>query len=678
VAAIWFQTRWTRGAEALSAWRHVLVAGAAYLALSLVLTWPLIRGIARDVPADLADPLLNCWILAWGVTHILRLLGGDWGAFHGFWDTNAFYPHRLTLAYSEHMIVPALQATPIYALSGNIILAYNCLFLSAFVLSGIGAYLLTAELTGDRRAAFVAGLLFAFAPYRFDQLPHLQVMSTQWMPFALLGFRRYVVTQRLRYCCGGLLALIAQGLSCGYFLLFFSPFVALYAVWEMARHGRLRDVRMWFVLVLAALIFVAVTIPFLVPYMELRTLEPTARDTQTVRAGSADVFSYVSSNSRSLIWGRVLTTIRRGEGQLFPGLATLILAGSALVLVLRRRLAASAPETGLQPWRRFGIRAVSGVAFLAGVSLLITLSGPGMRVRLGLATLTISSFSRTTLYLALALAALLLLSRRARQVCQGWTRSTTLFLALLGGLAAYLSLGPVPTARARIVSVPPLYSLLYEYVPGFDGLRVPARYAMIVTLALALLGGIGAGLLLRKGRWARASVVLLMVFFLIEAPFFPFPLNVSWGTGKVQAPSPPQLGDQAPSVYQFVKSLPPDAVILEMPVGYTYYETRAMFYSTLHWHRIVNGYSGHFPGTFVELATALKRLLIAPGEGLAALRRSGASHVIVHRDAWRGHRAARVLRVLRQGGLEVLGDFGDATVLKMPPPRPSSPSVGTR
>ena len=279
----------------------MVVVGALYLALALILTWPLLPGIARDVPSDLADPLLNCWILAWGATHILRFLGGDWHAFHGFWDTNAFYPHKLTLAYSEHLIVPVLQAAPIYALSGNIILTYNCLFLSTFVLSGIGAYLLVADLTGDRRGAFVAGLLFAFAPYRFDQLPHLQVMSSQWMPFALLGFRRYVVTQRLRYCCGGLRALIAQGLSCGYYLLFFSPFVALYAVWEMARHDRLKDLRMWLVLILTGLAFASVTIPFLVPYAELRTLQPTARDMLTVRVGSADVFSYLSSNPRSLV-----------------------------------------------------------------------------------------------------------------------------------------------------------------------------------------------------------------------------------------------------------------------------------------------------------------------------------------------------------------------------------------
>ena len=35
-------------------------------------------------------------------------------------------------------------------------------------------------------AAFVAGLAFAFAPYRISQYSHLQVLSSHWMPFVLL------------------------------------------------------------------------------------------------------------------------------------------------------------------------------------------------------------------------------------------------------------------------------------------------------------------------------------------------------------------------------------------------------------------------------------------------------------------------------------------------------------
>ena len=46
------------------------------------------------------------------------------------------------------------------------------------------------------------------------------------------------------------------------------------------------------------------------------------------------------------------------------------------------------------------------------------------------------------------------------------------------------------TPAKRRVSGFGLYGLLYDYVPGFNGVRVPARYAMIAGLFLAMLAGL--------------------------------------------------------------------------------------------------------------------------------------------------------------------------------------------
>ena len=97
------------------------------------------------------------------------------------------------------------------------------------------------DLTRSPVAAFVAGLAFAFAPYRLAQFSHLQVLSAQWMPFVLYGFRRYFETGRRAPLIGGTAALVLQNLSCGYYLLFFAPFVGLYVfvrnglAWPAAR-----------------------------------------------------------------------------------------------------------------------------------------------------------------------------------------------------------------------------------------------------------------------------------------------------------------------------------------------------------------------------------------------------------------------------------------------------------
>src|SRR5438445_494565 len=67
----------------------------------------------------------------------------------------------------------------------------DLLFLSTFVLSGLGRFLFVREVTASPNAGFVAGLIYAFAPLRVPQFGHLQVISSQWMPFALYGLRRY-------------------------------------------------------------------------------------------------------------------------------------------------------------------------------------------------------------------------------------------------------------------------------------------------------------------------------------------------------------------------------------------------------------------------------------------------------------------------------------------------------
>jgi uncharacterized membrane protein YfhO len=250
--------------------RRNLRALAAYLVIAVVMTWPLTRGLARNVAWDLGDSLLNMWILAWDGEQLRAITGGNFTRVPHFFDANIFYPAPLSLAYSEHLIAQAVQVFPVYAVTRNPILCYNLLFLSTFVLSGFGTYLLVRQLTGNALAAFVAGLLFAFAPYRIPQSSHLQVLSSQWMPFALYGVRRYFDTRRLRALMCGALALIAENLSCGYYLLYFSPIAAGYVFWEMAQRRLFRDRKAWKHVALAAAVVVLATLPFVVPYAELR------------------------------------------------------------------------------------------------------------------------------------------------------------------------------------------------------------------------------------------------------------------------------------------------------------------------------------------------------------------------------------------------------------------------
>ena len=161
--------------------RQPWLVAALYAAITVVMTWPIAARIDRDIPSDLGDPAFVAGILAWGGEHWLALLSGDFDAARRFWNAPIFHPEPLALAYSEHFALHSLLTLPAYAITRNPVLCYNLAFLTTFVVGALGMYLLVRDLTGRRDrfsgAAFVAGLAFAFAPYRIATLPHLQVLS---------------------------------------------------------------------------------------------------------------------------------------------------------------------------------------------------------------------------------------------------------------------------------------------------------------------------------------------------------------------------------------------------------------------------------------------------------------------------------------------------------------------
>ena len=228
-----------------------------------------------------------------------------------------FHPEPLVLAYSEHLFAQALQAAPLYAATGNILLCYNLLFLSTFVLSGLGMYLLSRELTRSAPASVVAGLLYAFALYRVAQYPHLQALSSQWLPFALYGLRRFFTTRRLTPLAGATLALVAQNLSNGYYLIFFTPFVVAYCLYEIADRRLWADLRVLAGLAGAGLATIVATAPFLVPYLLVRGVGFEPRGVEEVRGYSADLLAWLTAAPASRLWGW-LDTFKRPEGRTLP------------------------------------------------------------------------------------------------------------------------------------------------------------------------------------------------------------------------------------------------------------------------------------------------------------------------------------------------------------------------
>ncbi len=156
------------------------------------------------------DALLNVWITAWDGYQLLS------DPLHLF-DANIFHTYPRTLAYSELLLGNALLALPITAATGNPVLGYNVALLLSFVLSGFGTYLLVLQLTRSSVAGIVAGAIFAFSSYRMTNLAQAQILTTQWLPFALLSLYQLLRKPRLRHVITFVLFFCLQALSSFYY-----------------------------------------------------------------------------------------------------------------------------------------------------------------------------------------------------------------------------------------------------------------------------------------------------------------------------------------------------------------------------------------------------------------------------------------------------------------------------
>jgi hypothetical protein len=640
---------------------ETLGAIAAYSVLTLVLTWPLVRGLGRDVPGDLGDPLLNAWIVAWDADHLERAIAGHPAALRGYWNAPIFAPHPLALAYSEHLTAQALQVAPIHVLSRNPILSYNLLFLSTFILSAWGMFLFVRELTGSSAAAFLAGLAFGFAPYRVASIPHLQVLSSAWMPFTLFGFRRFFATRRLAPLAGGAAAWIAQNLSCGYYLLFFSPIVALYLAWELTTRG------LWTVTKTVAGIgamiagVVIVTTPFLLPYLELRRLGFAPRPISEIAIYSADVYGYFTADPGLRAWGPIARAWPAPEGSLFPGLTIASLAAVAIVDTWRqaRTTARLAALTRVLGWLLAAASAAAAFLLLGG-SIRIPATRPLFKI---------ASFARGLAWVAGIGVTLFAVSADARITARRLLASPVGLFLIATLFAGAMSLGRDIHAHGRLIEEGGPYAVFYRFVPGFDGLRVPARFAMIVAFGLAALAGCGAAVIARQ--WSRRwLVVAACVLIVVESWAAPIAINQTDTNYKQRglAPLPGTLAvaEAALPVYAFVARLPEASVLLELPAGEPAFDVRYMFYALPHKRALVNGYSGGAPTDYALLTEALKEILTRPDYAWQALTASAATHVIVHEASYEPGRGQRISAWLASHGAREIAAFDDGRVFELP------------
>jgi hypothetical protein len=192
----------------------------------------------------------------------------------------------------------------------------------------------------------------------------------------------------------------------------------------------------------------------------------------------------------------------------------------------------------------------------------------------------------------LALAGIVMTFRKRAMLAD---RAPAIFYGAAALVMAALTLGPGGEGNGRASMAYPYSWLLW--LPGFDGLRVPARFAMLGTLCLAIACGLGvARLLTLAGRWRSIVASVALAGLVVDGL-----------TGPVPMLSPPGkmiLPDDGPSS----AGIPLErAAVIELPLDDIYVGVAAMYRSMFHRLPLVNGYSGHFPPHYNVLSLSLAR-----------------------------------------------------------------------
>ncbi|MGA7733118.1 MAG: hypothetical protein WCD37_17810 [Chloroflexia bacterium] len=158
---------------------HSLWVVLAYAVLTIVMTWPITANLTTQVPGG-GDAWQHIWNLWWAKVSLLDLT-------NPYHTDLLYYPQGVNLYFHTLVLSAGLIGIPLQLAGLNLITTYNLVLLSTYVLAGWGAFLLCRYLTRNDWAAFVGGLVFAFAPYHSAHLfGHMNLASLQWIPFYVL------------------------------------------------------------------------------------------------------------------------------------------------------------------------------------------------------------------------------------------------------------------------------------------------------------------------------------------------------------------------------------------------------------------------------------------------------------------------------------------------------------
>ncbi|HEV7744788.1 MAG TPA: hypothetical protein VGO56_07310 [Pyrinomonadaceae bacterium] len=474
------------------------------------LTWPYVTRL-RDAVVDPGDPYFVTWVLWWDYH---QTFSDPLNLF----NANLFYPLRYTLAFSEHCYGIALLFFPLFALGARPLTVHAIAMFFGFVTCGYGAFRLARTLTASNGAAWVAGIIFAFVPFRFGLMSQLPYLWSCWIPLlfeALVLFSRERSKRRALWL--GVAFFMSGITTISWFNLSLVPFVVSAAI-LLTRHDTWRDRDFWRRGVIALGAASLALVPFMLPYFIAARLYNFQRSIDEVKSWSAWPSHWLAADGRNKLWHGMGDNFTDGRIRLFPGLLAILLSLAALLLrptesqIPDPRTAESTnqPNKTRTSWvKRLDVIAVCALALsipaigydrtsaLHGIYKYFTSEVP-------LALLSVAVITRMCLEYPAFL-------RRGEntnfiQTLRSGQRSDAFWLGL-----AWTIIGFCYSLGWNFF----FYRILYDVIPLFRSMRVVVRGSMFAYLGIAILAGLGAKrlaeILVQKRPRLREGVVFAII-----------------------------------------------------------------------------------------------------------------------------------------------------------------------
>jgi hypothetical protein len=291
-------------------------------------------------------------------------------------------------------------------------------------------------------------------------------------------------------------------------------------------------------------------------------------------------------------------------------------------------------------WRsRLTTRVIAG--FAAGAVLLVMVAVPYSRpYRENVKALGLRSSDEIVLYSATPSSYLAVTPEHAMlgKWTGNWSPSETrLFPGIMALLLLALALvPPVCSVRWLYVAVlvfavecsfglnGRLYPLLHDWLTPFKGLRAPGRFGILVLLGVSVLAAYGAARVLSRtpAGWRRPLALLIGGVMMLEYQNGPAYMET--------------LPVDPPDVYRWLAREPHGTVTIEYPLprpdALPLQEPFYMYFSTMHWQPLLNGYSGHYPPSYIQMLESQRKF--PDDASIAMLRARGVKVIIVHANGW--------------------------------------------